>query len=184
MNKCIAEIQGWVEFELRNPTGFCSFHSRFFQCFYSRIVEELEYLVRCWSTVFFFAESADGLCCKLSQVCGKPRSLTWAMERGKEDDYSISRDVINRVKRVGSGQFADVWLGKDPLRLCTWYFYLLPDVKNLALSKLEAYEATISMWLKLCCFYAPLNSRSEAYWFTIHNLPLSLAVSLSVQNIT
>ena len=60
----------------------------------------------------YVTESADGLCCKLTQVCGKPRSLAWALERGKEDEFSIPRDSLNLVKRIGGGQFADVWLGK------------------------------------------------------------------------
>lgn len=62
--------------------------------------------------LFLFTESADGLCCKLTQVCGKPRSLSWAQERGKEDEYSISKESIHLTKRLGGGQFADVYLGK------------------------------------------------------------------------
>lgn len=58
-----------------------------------------------------FSESADGLCCKLSQVCGKPRSLTWAQDRGKEDEYTISKDYVQLLDRLGSGQFAEVYLG-------------------------------------------------------------------------
>ncbi|WAR27482.1 LCK-like protein [Mya arenaria] len=56
-----------------------------------------------------YLESADGLCCRLSQVCSKPRSLSWAQDRGKEDDYSTHRDTVTLVRRLGSGQFADVW---------------------------------------------------------------------------
>ena len=69
--------------------------------------------------MFFFSvpECSDGLCCKLTEVCGKPRSLAWALERGKEDEFSIPRDSLNLIKRIGGGQFADVWLGK--LHLCT-----------------------------------------------------------------
>ncbi|XP_052784227.1 tyrosine-protein kinase SRK3-like isoform X2 [Mya arenaria] len=59
-----------------------------------------------------YLESADGLCCRLSQVCSKPRSLSWAQDRGKEDDYSTHRDTVTLVRRLGSGQFADVWEAK------------------------------------------------------------------------
>ncbi|XP_045200038.2 tyrosine-protein kinase SRK2-like isoform X1 [Mercenaria mercenaria] len=59
-----------------------------------------------------YSEAADGLCCKLTQVCGKPRSLSWASERGKDDDYTSLKETVQLTKRIGSGQFADVWLGK------------------------------------------------------------------------
>lgn len=62
--------------------------------------------------VAHYSESADGLCCKLSQVCGKPRSLAWASERGKEDEYTTPRESVTLTKKIGSGQFADVWAGR------------------------------------------------------------------------
>lgn len=59
-----------------------------------------------------FADNADGLCCKLQQTCMKPRSLIWAFDRGKSDEYATTRDTVLRVKKLGSGQFAEVWLGR------------------------------------------------------------------------
>ncbi|XP_052218900.1 tyrosine-protein kinase SRK2-like isoform X2 [Dreissena polymorpha] len=59
-----------------------------------------------------YREKIDGLCSKLTQVCDKPRSVAWAQERGKEDGYSTPRDSVQTVKRLGSGQFADVYAGK------------------------------------------------------------------------
>ena len=61
--------------------------------------------------VYLFTDNADGLCRRLTQVCGKPRSLSWAHDRGKEDEYSIFKDSVQKIKRLGSGQFAEVWLG-------------------------------------------------------------------------
>ncbi|KAJ8310789.1 hypothetical protein KUTeg_012654 [Tegillarca granosa] len=58
-----------------------------------------------------YTEVADGLCCKLATSCAKPRSLLWAFERGQSDDYSATRDSILLIKKLGSGQFAEVWLG-------------------------------------------------------------------------
>lgn len=66
--------------------------------------------------LFYISESADGLCCKLAQTCAKPRSLIWAFERGKQDDYVTARESILLIKKLGSGQFGEVWLG--------WYKYL------------------------------------------------------------
>ncbi|XP_050417881.1 tyrosine-protein kinase SRK2 isoform X2 [Patella vulgata] len=59
-----------------------------------------------------YMEIPDGLCCRLTQVCNKPRSLLWAMERGKEDEFATERSQVSFIKKVGSGQFADVYLGK------------------------------------------------------------------------
>ncbi|XP_046548135.1 tyrosine-protein kinase SRK2-like isoform X2 [Haliotis rubra] len=59
-----------------------------------------------------YKEIIDGLCCKLTQVCSKPRSLLWAMDRGKQDEYLTLKTTLVLIRRLGSGQFAEVWLGK------------------------------------------------------------------------
>lgn len=59
-----------------------------------------------------YSDNADGLCCKLQQMCMKPRSLIWAFDRGKSDEYATTRDTVLRVKKLGSGQFAEVWLAR------------------------------------------------------------------------
>lgn len=59
-----------------------------------------------------YSEAADGLCCKLTQACGKPRSLYWTHERGMDDSFTAPRDSVKLLKRIIIGQFADVWLGK------------------------------------------------------------------------
>ena len=66
---------------------------------------------------FTFSDSPDGLCCKLLQSCLKPRSLLWAFERGKHDEYATERESIVLIRKLGSGQFAEVWLGKQPVIL-------------------------------------------------------------------
>ncbi|XP_061194878.1 tyrosine-protein kinase SRK2-like [Saccostrea echinata] len=59
-----------------------------------------------------YTDNADGLCCKLQQICMKPRSLIWAFDRGKPDEYASTRDTVLRVRKLGSGQFAEVWLAR------------------------------------------------------------------------
>ncbi|GFO40045.1 tyrosine-protein kinase [Plakobranchus ocellatus] len=59
-----------------------------------------------------YQEAADGLCCKLASTCAKPRSLIWAMERGKDDEFMTDRSTLQLIRRLGSGQFAEVWLAK------------------------------------------------------------------------
>lgn len=72
----------------------------------------------------FITESPDGLCCKLLQACLKPRSLLWAFERGNPDEFHTERESIVLIKKLGSGQFAEVWLGKimwlKPLEKMVW----------------------------------------------------------------
>ncbi|KAK3095989.1 hypothetical protein FSP39_021779, partial [Pinctada imbricata] len=58
--------------------------------------------------VTHYTVSADGLCCKLAQPCIKPRSLIWAFDRGKSDEFGTTRDTILLIRKLGSGQFAEV----------------------------------------------------------------------------
>lgn len=51
-------------------------------------------------------------------MCMKPRSLIWAFDRGKSDEYATTRDTVLRVKKLGSGQFAEVWLGREVKFVC------------------------------------------------------------------
>lgn len=92
---------------------------------FSKKKNNQNYLVNCRSLSFTFihfihlfyvkclvTDSADGLCCKLVSTCVKPRSLIWAMERGKDDEFVTDRNTLHLIKKLGSGQFAEVWLGK------------------------------------------------------------------------
>ena len=62
--------------------------------------------------IIHFTEDNDGLCCKLLSTCTKPRSLIWAMERGRDDELVTDRNTLCLTKRLGGGQFAEVWLGE------------------------------------------------------------------------
>ncbi|XP_012945499.1 tyrosine-protein kinase SRK2 [Aplysia californica] len=79
------------------------------ECYFitrSRVFQTLADLVK------HYQDSVDGLCCKLASTCAKPRSLIWAMERGKEDEFVTTRSTLHLTRRLGGGQFAEVWLAK------------------------------------------------------------------------
>ncbi|KAI4809855.1 hypothetical protein KUCAC02_018713 [Chaenocephalus aceratus] len=48
----------------------------------------------------------DGLCRKLDRACVKPK----AQKPWDKDAWEISKDSIRMVKKLGAGQFGDVWL--------------------------------------------------------------------------
>lgn len=75
---------------------------------------ETLYYQRCCILIVILpcVEASDGLCFKLTQICAKPQSVLWAMERGKHDEFTTRKDTIHFIKKVGGGQFAEVWLGK------------------------------------------------------------------------
>lgn len=55
-------------------------------------------------------EGSDGLCQKLTVPCvsSKPQK-PW-----EKDAWEIPRESLKMEKRLGAGQFGEVWLGKDP----------------------------------------------------------------------
>jgi len=79
------------------------------ECYFitrSRVFHSLADLVK------HYQDSVDGLCCKLASTCAKPRSLIWAHERGKEDEFVTERSTLTWIRRLGSGQFSEVWQAK------------------------------------------------------------------------
>ncbi|XP_030635030.1 tyrosine-protein kinase Lyn-like [Chanos chanos] len=53
-----------------------------------------------------YQKQADGLCRKLDKVCVKPKVETpWA-----KDAWEISKDTLRMVKKLGAGQFGEVWM--------------------------------------------------------------------------
>lgn len=57
------------------------------------------------------ADTADGLCLRLYAPC-KPKALQqpWA-----HDEWEIPRETLKMVKKLGSGQFGEVWMGERKL---------------------------------------------------------------------
>lgn len=55
-------------------------------------------------------EGSDGLCQKLTVPCmsSKPQK-PW-----EKDAWEIPRESLKLEKKLGAGQFGEVWMGKDP----------------------------------------------------------------------
>ncbi|XP_061089375.1 tyrosine-protein kinase Blk isoform X2 [Conger conger] len=54
-----------------------------------------------------YTRSADGLCKKLTVPCKHPRPQTpWA-----QDTWEVPRETLRMVKKLGAGQFGEVWMG-------------------------------------------------------------------------
>ena len=52
-----------------------------------------------------FLVNADGLCCKLTKPCPKEPEPVPFMQ------IEVDRDSLRLVKRLGAGQFGEVWQG-------------------------------------------------------------------------
>lgn len=55
------------------------------------------------------AGTADGLCQRLYAPCKpKPPQRPWA-----QDEWEIPRETVKMVKKLGAGQFGEVWMGES-----------------------------------------------------------------------
>lgn len=57
--------------------------------------------------VKYYSRTADGLCQRLYAPCKpKPPQRPWA-----QDEWEIPRETVKMVKKLGAGQFGEVWMG-------------------------------------------------------------------------
>lgn len=66
--------------------------------------------------VCFNTEQSDGLCRKLERPCEKPK----AQKPWDKDAWEISKESIKMVKKLGAGQFGEVWMGELRILTSVW----------------------------------------------------------------
>lgn len=62
--------------------------------------------------VAYYSEGANGLCHKLTIPCPKPKPHLWDLSPDTRDEWEISRSSLQLIRKLGSGNFGDVWYGK------------------------------------------------------------------------
>jgi serine/threonine protein kinase len=65
-----------------------------------------------------YQNDADGLVTKLTKPCLMPAPQTTTM--GVHDKWEVARDKIEFKKKLGHGQFGEVWSGKLHFENCSW----------------------------------------------------------------
>ncbi|XP_076335508.1 tyrosine-protein kinase Src64B isoform X2 [Tachypleus tridentatus] len=59
----------------------------------------------------YYSEAANGLCHKLTMPCPKPKPQVWDLSPETRDEWEISRNSLQLLKKLGSGNFGEVWYG-------------------------------------------------------------------------
>uniref|UniRef100_A0A5S6QFI7 Tyrosine-protein kinase n=1 Tax=Trichuris muris TaxID=70415 RepID=A0A5S6QFI7_TRIMR len=62
--------------------------------------------------VRFYSETADGLCCKLTQPCPKRAPVRSDLSRETQKNWEISKSELQYGHKLGQGNFGEVWYGK------------------------------------------------------------------------
>ncbi|GFQ71333.1 tyrosine-protein kinase Src64B [Trichonephila clavata] len=62
--------------------------------------------------VSYYSEGANGLCHKLTIPCPKPKPHLWDLSPDTRDEWEIPRSSLQLIRKLGSGNFGDVWYGK------------------------------------------------------------------------
>ncbi|XP_049957536.1 tyrosine-protein kinase Src64B isoform X2 [Schistocerca serialis cubense] len=64
------------------------------------------------SLVMAYSKNALGLCHVLAKPCPKPRPQIWDLSPDLRDQWEIDRSEIQLIKKLGRGNFGEVWYGK------------------------------------------------------------------------
>lgn len=62
--------------------------------------------------VMAYSKNALGLCHVLSRPCPKPKPQIWDLSVNMRDQWEIDRSEIQLLKKLGQGNFGEVWYGK------------------------------------------------------------------------
>lgn len=57
-------------------------------------------------------ENALGLCHVLARPCPKPQPQIWDLSPDMRDQWEIDRSEIQLIRKLGQGNFGEVWYGK------------------------------------------------------------------------
>ena len=60
----------------------------------------------------FCSGEANGLCHVLTVACPKPRPTMWDLSPQTRDKWEIDRSELEFIRKLGSGNFGEVWYGK------------------------------------------------------------------------
>lgn len=66
--------------------------------------------------LFLWQERAAGLCCRLAVPCHKGMPKLADLSVKTKDVWEIPRDSLQLIKKLGNGQFGEVWMGRADLR--------------------------------------------------------------------
>lgn len=58
-----------------------------------------------------YYKGANGLCHKLTMSCPKPKPHMWDLSPETRDEWEIPRSSLQFIRKLGSGNFGDVWYG-------------------------------------------------------------------------
>ncbi|XP_075729505.1 tyrosine-protein kinase Src-2 [Rhipicephalus microplus] len=61
--------------------------------------------------ISYYMEGANGLCHKLTIACPKPKPVVWDLSPETRDEWEIPRSAVQLLRKLGSGNFGEVWYG-------------------------------------------------------------------------
>lgn len=76
------------------------------------------------------SERAAGLCCRLVVPCHKGMPRLTDLSVKTKDVWEIPRESLQLIKRLGNGQFGEVWMGMPRLNYSTTNFLVWGSPKH------------------------------------------------------